>query len=231
MCLYFLRIALLQLATRSAVYLLDMIALTAKVSEEVLCDFIASVFSFADTIKLGQCQCDVYYDVVCGDIAGYGIAGNCWPFVAEIVGTPGQVIDLQVFAHSVSIQLTFQSLLTFQLIQVNVAANPKSEAHKNDKSLTHKTTSPIDTQEELTIPSQCSSLNEAIVMRTFKKLDSIPDETEFPSVPVSGDDIVGDKEDNTTEETTSSGPRGLGLLVKECFGKPLDKSQQLSDWE
>ena len=114
---------------------------------------------------------------------------------------------------------------------MNVAANPKSAAHKKDKSLTHKTTSPIDTQDELTIPSQCSSLNEAIVMRTFKKLDSIPDETELPSVPVSGDDIVGDKEDNTTEETASSGPRGLGLLVKECFGKPLDKSQQLSDWE
>ena len=55
MCLYFLRIALLQLATRSAVYLLDMIALTTEVSEEVIRDFIASVFSSADTIKLGQC--------------------------------------------------------------------------------------------------------------------------------------------------------------------------------
>ena len=24
---------------------------------------------------------------------------------------------------------------------------------------------------------------------------------------------------------------GLSLLVKQCFGRPLDKSQQLSDWE
>ena len=24
---------------------------------------------------------------------------------------------------------------------------------------------------------------------------------------------------------------GLGLLVERCLGKPLDKSQQLSDWE
>ncbi len=26
-------------------------------------------------------------------------------------------------------------------------------------------------------------------------------------------------------------PGGLALLVEKCFGKPLDKSQQLSDWE
>ena len=43
------------------------------------------------------------------DVAGYGIAGDfrviahSWPFVAEVVGTPCQVIDLQAFAHSVSI--------------------------------------------------------------------------------------------------------------------------------
>jgi len=40
---------------------------------------------------------------------GYGISGDfrviahSWPFVAEIVGTPCQVIDLQIFARSVSI--------------------------------------------------------------------------------------------------------------------------------
>jgi len=49
------RIALLQLATRQAVYLLDMIALTASVSEDVLRSFTAAVFSSKDTIKLGQC--------------------------------------------------------------------------------------------------------------------------------------------------------------------------------
>ena len=49
------RIALLQLATKHAVYLLDMIALTADVSEEILRGFTASVFSSTDTIKLGQC--------------------------------------------------------------------------------------------------------------------------------------------------------------------------------
>jgi len=71
-------------------------------------------------------------------------------------------------------------------------------------------------------------------MGTFKKLDSIPDETELPSIPVSGEyDIAGDNDDdsNIDQQSASSGPRGLGLLVKECFGRPLDKSQQLSDWE
>ena len=33
------------------------------------------------------------------------------------------------------------------------------------------------------------------------------------------------------EEDVSSGARGLASLVMQCFGKPLDKSQQLSDWE
>ncbi|XP_065916559.1 exonuclease mut-7 homolog isoform X2 [Dysidea avara] len=195
------RIALLQLATKHAVYLLDMIALTADVSEEILRGFTASVFSSTDTIKLG-----------------YGIAGDfrviahSWPFVAEIVGTPCQVIDLQIFARS-----------------VKVAVEAKSGTNKKDTPPSHKSTSPTNTQEDLTTPSQCTSLNEAIVMRTFQKLDSIPD-TELPSVPVSGDDVVGDDESNT-EHSASSGPRGLGLLVKECFGRPLDKSQQLSDWE
>ena len=72
-------------------------------------------------------------------------------------------------------------------------------------------------------------------MRTFKKLDSIPDETELPSIPVSGEDGIaggGDDDSNIDQQSASnSGPRGLGLLVKECFGRPLDKSQQLSDWE
>jgi len=54
-CVCVLRIALLQLAAKQAVYLLDMIALTANVSEEVLRSFTASVFSSADTIKLGEC--------------------------------------------------------------------------------------------------------------------------------------------------------------------------------
>ena len=42
-------------------------------------------------------------------IVGYGITGDfrvmaqTWPFVAEIVGTPCSVIDLQNFAQSVSV--------------------------------------------------------------------------------------------------------------------------------
>ena len=64
-CVVF-RIALLQLASMQAVYLLDMIALTANVSEDVLRNFTASVFSSEDTIKLGQCYVMVLH--ILGDI-------------------------------------------------------------------------------------------------------------------------------------------------------------------
>ena len=52
-CCY--RIALLQLATKEAVYLLDVITLTARITEDILRNFITAVFSSTDTIKLGQC--------------------------------------------------------------------------------------------------------------------------------------------------------------------------------
>ena len=64
------------------------------------------------------------------------------------------------------------------------------------------------------------------MMKVTRRLDSIPDETELPNVSVLSDDG-----DNNEEHSATSGPKGLGLLVQECFGKPLDKSQQLSDWE
>ena len=50
--------ALLQLATKEAVYLLDVITLTARITKDNLRNFIAAVFSSSDTIKLGQ-----YFDV------------------------------------------------------------------------------------------------------------------------------------------------------------------------
>ena len=66
-----------------------------------------------------------------------------------------------------------------------------------------------------------------MMMMITRRQDSIPDETELPSVPA-----LSDEGDNNEEfSMASSGPKGLGLLVQECFGKPLDKSQQLSDWE
>ena len=50
--------ALLQLAIKEAVYLLDVITLTARITKDNLQNFIAAVFSSSDTIKLGQ-----YFDV------------------------------------------------------------------------------------------------------------------------------------------------------------------------
>ena len=79
---------------------------------------------------------------------------------------------------------------------------------------------------EHSIPIQCTSLNEnAELMKITRRMDSIPDDTELPSVSVS------DNSENNEEHSVPCGPRGLSLLVQECFGKPLDKSQQLSDWE
>ena len=87
------------------------------------------------------------------------------------------------------------------------------------------------TKDEDSIPIQCSSISSStemvMMMMITKRQDSIPDDTELPSVPALSDD--GDS--NEEHSVTSSGPKGLRLLVQECFGKPLDKSQQLSDWE
>ena len=46
--------ALLQLAVKGAVYLLDVITLTARITKDSIRNFIAAVFSSSDTIKLGQ---------------------------------------------------------------------------------------------------------------------------------------------------------------------------------
>ena len=44
----------MQLATREVVYLLDVVALPARITKDTLRDFIAAVFSSKDTIKLGH---------------------------------------------------------------------------------------------------------------------------------------------------------------------------------
>ena len=63
-------------------------------------------------------------------------------------------------------------------------------------------------------------------MMITKQQDGIPDETELRSIAASSDDG-----NNNEKLSMTVGPKGLGLLVQQCFGKPLDKSQQLSDWE
>ena len=35
----------------------------------------------------------------------------------------------------------------------------------------------------------------------------------------------------STRQKSSILPSGLSFLVQKCLGKPLDKSQQFSDWE
>ena len=75
-------------------------------------------------------------------------------------------------------------------------------------------------------PIQCTSLsNNTELMKIARRMDSIPDDTDLPNVSATEDG------ESNEEQSVASGPRGLGLLVQECFGRPLDKSQQLSDWE
>ena len=43
-------------------------------------------------------------------------------------------------------------------------------------------------------------------------------------------DIMGEKAPASEAESVAA-ERGLRELVKQCLGKPLDKKEQLSDWE
>ena len=49
--------------------------------------------------------------------------------------------------------------------------------------------------------------------------DSISDKMELPSMPALSDD----DDSNEDFSVASSGPKGLGLLIQECFGNPLTK--------
>ena len=41
----------------------------------------------------------------------------------------------------------------------------------------------------------------------------------------------GEREGEEEEQVLAVSPKGLSLLVQRCLGRPLDKTQQLSDWE
>ncbi len=43
--------------------------------------------------------------------------------------------------------------------------------------------------------------------------------------------LTGSGKEGGRDEDTTVKSGGLALLVKRCFGKPLSKTQQLSDWE
>ncbi len=54
LCLYYLRLALLQLAVRDAVFLLDMVHLPQTVPVATLRQFVEDVFGSKNSLKLGQ---------------------------------------------------------------------------------------------------------------------------------------------------------------------------------
>ena len=85
------RMALLQLATLEAVFLLDVLLLGRTVSEGILRKFLSDLLATDRVMKIG-----------------YGIDGDLrmlaktWHFAVDIIGTPKKILDLQLFVPTVS---------------------------------------------------------------------------------------------------------------------------------
>ena len=85
------RMALLQLATLEAVFLLDVLLLGRTVNEGILRKFLSDLLTTDRVMKIG-----------------YGIDGDLrmlaktWHFAVDIIGTPKKILDLQLFVPIVS---------------------------------------------------------------------------------------------------------------------------------
>ena len=82
-----LRLAVLQLATRDFVFILDMVALTGAVSQSQQVSFIETLFHSPDTTKLGF--------AIEGDLK---MLARTWPCVSKVLDTLVSTIDLQQVA-------------------------------------------------------------------------------------------------------------------------------------
>jgi hypothetical protein len=143
------RLALLQLATEDAIFLLDTLLLEKVVSESKLRRFLADLLTSDKVMKLGY-----------GIDGDFRMLAKSWNFAVDIIGSPKKILDLQLFVPAVQ-----------------------------------------------------------------KIVDKFSDISRAKSTP------SGDHFDEEHEDHLLVAARGLSLLVLRCFGKPLDKSQQLSDWE
>ena len=144
-----LRLAVLQLATRDFVFLLDMVVLTGAVSQSQQVSFIQTLFHSPDTIKLGF--------AIEGDLK---MLARTWPCVSKVLDTLVSTIDLQ-----------------------KVAVRLKSR----DNGLTN----------------------------------SLPANTHIPEAQ--------NAEAMSTQSLTQK--TSLTNLIEECFGLPMDKSNQIANWE
>ena len=153
-----LRLAILQLATKNFVFLLDMVALTGALSESQQVSFIKSLFHSSDTVKLGF--------AIDGDLK---MLGRTWPCVSDLLSTPVSTIDLQLVASKLKSR---SNGVTSVLID-------------SDTSQACETQS-VDTQRSAAETMSSQSL--------FKKTS-------------------------------------LTNLIEECFGLPMDKSNQIANWE
>ena len=144
-----LRLAVLQLATRDFVFLLDMVALTGAVSQSQQVSFIETLFHSPDTIKLGF--------AIEGDLK---MLARTWPCVSKVLDTLVSTIDLQ-----------------------KVAVRLKSRDNG------------------LTIP--------------------LPTNTHIPETQ----NAEAMSSQSLTQKTS------LTNLIEECFGLPMDKSNQIANWE
>ena len=102
---------------------------------------------------------------------------------------------------------------------------------------------PRDDQGERGRPSpystegQCNFENATSSSEPQENTNSSSDSSEAPPTDVTPPQATppssnhGDTNSNEEDMGGYSTATGLSLLVERCLGKPLDKSQQLSDWE
>ena len=155
-----LRLAILQLATKHFVFLLDMVALTGALSESQQVSFIKSLFHTSDTIKLGF--------AIEGDLK---MLGRTWPCVSNLLNTPVSTIDLQLTASKV-----------------------KSRSNGFTNSPLKSDTDQTCEAQNQTADTQRSAAETMSTQSLFQKTS-------------------------------------LTCLIEECFGFPMDKSNQIANWE
>ncbi|XP_013417468.1 exonuclease mut-7 homolog isoform X1 [Lingula anatina] len=161
------RMALFQLATQNVIILLDMLALTERLTAEDWKQFAVTVFASDHVLKLG-----------------YGFGSDLQMLVKKIpsmqeplLGTK-RMVDLQTLHARIEKSMPKERVPDFSGMEENDSDDDKVVEDSGSASA-----------------APCSEKSYTVI-KTFK-----------------------------TEE------RGLSDLVRQCLGKPLNKSQQMSDWE
>ncbi|XP_019855609.1 PREDICTED: exonuclease mut-7 homolog [Amphimedon queenslandica] len=200
------RLSLLQLAVHDAIFLLDPLVLPERIPHDELTRFINKIFGSSKTLKLG-------YEVH-GDLS---MLERTWPFIGAALRKPKRVVDLkfmnEIIKNSVNEVTTPPPVI---IKKISEPGFPVQYVNSIGRGLS-KVVPPASSFLPLTPPSPfLLSPPPSPLLLPY----SLP--TPLPSPLLSP---------LSKTSFTGSGPSGLSLLVKECLGKPLDKSLQMSDWD